>query len=146
MACQPPPARGMPMGGSMVRSPGRLTRKSRRPGPSVRRGGTDAVRATCPGAAFSPPPHAYPPSAMDTAATPTADELRAYREGRLSLSRFEVVDRWLAAQAPEEQERLLADGPAAAEPARLVAAAPGIGGKSTAGSFTPETGARTRFR
>ena len=39
--------------------------------------------------------------------TPTPDDLRAYREGRLELARFEEVDRWLAAQSAEEQARIL---------------------------------------
>jgi tRNA A-37 threonylcarbamoyl transferase component Bud32 len=38
---------------------------------------------------------------------PTPDDLRAYRQGRLDLARFEIVDRWLAGLPGEEQARLL---------------------------------------
>ncbi|HYE04836.1 MAG TPA: serine/threonine-protein kinase [Planctomycetota bacterium] len=80
---------------------------------------------------------------MDPAATPTEHDLQAYREGRLDLSRFEAVDRWLAAQPPEEQERLLAGGDEAV--AMISASALDTAGAQN-GCFTPEGGARSRFR
>ncbi len=48
-----------------------------------------------------------PPGVLP-ATGPGAQELAAYRDGRLDLARFELVDRWLAAQPPDVQERLLA--------------------------------------
>jgi tRNA A-37 threonylcarbamoyl transferase component Bud32 len=44
------------------------------------------------------------------AATPSPEELRAYSEGRLAGPRFDAIDRWLGAQPPEVQERLLEAG------------------------------------
>jgi tRNA A-37 threonylcarbamoyl transferase component Bud32 len=54
-------------------------------------------------------PDAASPTGDAAAGAPSAAELDAYRAGNLDLARFEAVDRWLGAQPPEEQTRLLAE-------------------------------------
>ncbi len=96
------------------------------------------------------------PAGALPAAGPGAQELAAYRAGRLDLARFEAVDRWLAAQPPEVQERLLAPPGEPTPDTALVALADGRGPRdephlpapepAAAGApFTPEAAGPARF-
>ena len=72
---------------------------------------------------------------------PSVDDLAAYRAGRLPLERFEAVDAWLAAQTPDEQARLLADG----EPTQAMAAI-ALPSSAPAPAFVPDAGGTARYR
>jgi serine/threonine protein kinase len=54
-------------------------------------------------------PEGGEPAAHQGPAAPSRGELERYRAGTLELERFEAVDRWLSAQPPEEQTRLLTE-------------------------------------
>ncbi len=73
-------------------------------------------------------------------AEPTPAELQAYRAGHLTPLEFERIDRWLAAQPAEVQERLLGDDGNAAGSTTLVLPA----GPSQ--TFAPDTDHTVRFR
>lgn len=72
---------------------------------------------------------------------PSAADLVAYRAGRLPLERFEAVDAWLAAQSPEEQARLLADGNAT-----QTLAAIDLPSSAPAPAFVADAGGTARYR
>lgn len=72
---------------------------------------------------------------------PNPDDLAAYRAGRLPLDRFEAVDAWIAAQTPDEQARLLADGNTTQEMAAL-----DLPSSAPAPAFVPDAGGTARYR
>ncbi|MBA2482361.1 MAG: serine/threonine protein kinase [Planctomycetes bacterium] len=74
-------------------------------------------------------------------AAPTSEELKAYSEGRLETSRFDAVDRWIAAQSPEVQERVLSSD----DSAGVLSGAAEMFPAGTSGPFSPDTGTGRRF-
>ena len=80
--------------------------------------------------------------------TPTSDDLIAYREGRLELTRFEAVDAWITAQSPEEQARLLGTEEPVSElkDTYLSSSATIIAEATSPSAFTPEGLGPERYR
>jgi tRNA A-37 threonylcarbamoyl transferase component Bud32 len=72
---------------------------------------------------------------------PSADDLAAYRAGRLDLARFEAVDAWIAAQSPDEQARLLSDESVTQEMAAI-----DLPSSAHAPAFVPDAGGAPRYR
>ncbi len=81
------------------------------------------------------------PTPSSPSSPPSADDLAAYRAGRLPLDRFEAVDAWLAAQSPEEQARLLSDGNATQAMAAI-----DLPSSAPAPAFVPDAGGTARYR
>jgi len=74
-------------------------------------------------------------------AAPSAEDLAAYRAGRLPLERFETIDAWIAAQSPEEQARLLADETATQEMAAI-----DLPSSAPSPAFVPDASSAVRYR
>jgi len=79
--------------------------------------------------------------------TPTADDIKAYREGRLELSRFEAIDRWIAEQSADEQACLLGTEETTTTPTTyLTTSATIIEEATNPAAFTPESLGPERYR
>ncbi len=72
---------------------------------------------------------------------PSPEDLRAYSEGHLGTDRFDVVDRWIAAQDPETQERILGAGDSAGSFSAAAELVPTTGSTP----FAPDIGTGGRF-
>ena len=72
---------------------------------------------------------------------PSAEDLAAYRAGRLELAKFEALDAWIAAQSPEEQARLLGEDLSTPTKTTIELAAVG-----QAPVFVPDVGSVGRYR
>jgi tRNA A-37 threonylcarbamoyl transferase component Bud32 len=82
-----------------------------------------------------------PPTRTTEPGAPTPEELRAYSEGRLETARFDAVDRWIAAQDPGTQERILS----ATESAGSLAVAAEVVPPAGDAPFGTDLGAGSRF-
>jgi tRNA A-37 threonylcarbamoyl transferase component Bud32 len=79
--------------------------------------------------------------ARSDSTAPTPDEIKAYSAGTLETSRFDAIDRWIAAQNPEMQERLFGGDDAAGALASAATVVPTAGGSP----FAPDLGNGRRF-